>query len=514
VAYDEDLQRGIRDLEEILQRLDDRAKNEQWVKENAPPGAPSRIKDAIVGNFEQPKAAPPPQEPPAPTPEPEPEPLPAPLPEPVPPPALQAQPVKLPPVEIPALKQPAPVDFTAPLPVPAPEPAEPLVKAATPLPTDGPPPLPEIKDLPAFLQPKAEPLLPQPKPAPAPKPARKRFVINRTIIILFCTGLAAAGGAYQLFINSAAQRYARAGKLVQNARNSEAISAYSRIITLYPRSIEAAYSQYAIADIKALQGDPQTAIEYYEHYLVAAPDKDPKIASARFKIAGLKLKEDMLGDAEFLYQNAAIQASEYAGEATAQVAKIKAVNAGLADAKKLIAKAPDKAVEAYTAIAAEHPKYAPALAGLEEARKALAAYNARPVKKRVPAPTPALIKSRIKAALTKNLQPPAPAAAPKTQAEICAPVWAAEQVQGSLSADMMFTKVKNNCDDLRQRLDACKEARDAVMALQGVPPEARVQMEQEIDPDWTLAKQVEQDDRVRKNYETRHCAELLKSTHN
>ncbi|MBI5744142.1 MAG: hypothetical protein HY952_06305 [Elusimicrobia bacterium] len=512
MAYDEDLQRGIRDLEEILQRLDDRVKNEQWVKENAPPGAPSRIKDAIVGNFEQPKAAPPPQEPPAPAPTPGPELLPAPLPEPVPPPALQAQPVTLPvspvqakpsplpPVKISALKQPAPIETPAPLPAPAP-PA-------------GPPPLPEIKDLPAFLQPKAEPLLPQPKPAPAPKPARKRFVINKTIIILFCTGLAAAGGVYQLMLNSAASRYAHAGKLVKDARNSEAISAYSRIITLYPRSIEAAYSQYAIGDIKALQGDPQTAIEYYEHYLVAAPDKDPKIASARFKIAELKLKEDMLGDAEFLYQNAAIQASEYAGEATAQVAKIKAVTAGLADAKKLVAKAPDKAVEAYTAIVGAHPKYAPALAGLEEARKALAAYNARPVKKRVPAPTPALIKSRIKAALTKNLQPPAPAAAPKTQAEICAPVWAAEQVQGSLSADMMFTKVKNNCDDLRQRLDACKEARDAVMALQGVPPEARVQMEQEIDPDWTLAKQVEQDDRIRKNYETRHCAELLKSTHN
>lgn len=52
------------------------------------------------------------------------------------------------------------------------------------------------------------------------------------------------------------------------------------------------------------------------------------------------------------------------------------------------------------------------------------------------------------------------------------------------------------------------------MALQGVPPEARLAMELEIDPDWTLAKQIDQDNKIRSNYENRGCAELLKTFHN
>ena len=532
MAHDEDLEQGLRNLEEILQRLDNRVKDAQWVKENAPPEAPARIKEAIIENFPQPKAVPPPAEPPAPEPAPAPEVTPAPEPAPAPAPApatamLPAyaplpQPV-LPPVEIPPL-------VSAPKPAPEPEPA-PMPKLVSP------PALPEIKDLPVFLQqpgPEPRPALlepaPEPLPTPAPKPARKPFAINKTAVIILCAVLASSGAAYQLFINSAAQRYKQAGRLVERARNTEAISAYSRIITRYPRSIEAAYSHYGIGDIKALQGDSQGAIASYEDYMVAAPDKDPKLASARFKVAELHFKEDRLADADYLYQNPVVRESDLAGRAEERVKEIAAVNARLAEAKKLIAKAPNKAVEAYSAVVAERPKYAAALAGLEEARAALAAYNGRPVAKRPAAkkPAPTLTKSALKAALTKADSPapkpaqkaapkpaaeqkPAAAPSPKAQFETCSAIWDAEKAQPQLSADQIFTKMKLRCDDLKQRLDACREAREDVMALQGVPPEARVAMELEIDPDWTLAKQLEQDKKIMQRYEDRRCAELLKT---
>jgi len=527
VAYDEDLEHGLRNLEEILQRLDNRVKDAQWVKEHASPETPARIKEAIIENFPQPKAAPPPAEPPVAE-----IPAYAPLPQPVPEPVIERT-------------VPPPAEIPAPVTEPAPEPAKPPeteIKVPQPLPKLEPPALPSLKDLPAFLQKAAEPLpepeaepppAAEPEPAPLTKPARKPFVINRTAVIVIGAVLAAAGVGYQLTINSAKYRYAAAGELVKKARNAEAISAYSRIITKYPRSLEAAYSAYAIGDIKAVQGDIPAAIEHYENYLVAAPDKDPRIASARFKIAELELKDDRLADAEYLYQNAAIQASEHSKQAAERVDQIRAVKAQLAEAKKLVAKTPAKAVEAYSAVVAAHPKYDQAIAGLQEARDALAAANRRPAAKRRPTPKPkappALTKSSLKAALTTPPKPApfAPAAtgatvakpevtgnAPPGQAETCPMVWLVEQAQGQLSADMMFTKVKFKCDELKQKIDACKEAREAVMALQGVPPEARLAMELEIDPDWTLAKQTAEDDRVRKNYETRGCAALLKSLAN
>lgn len=413
-----------------------------------------------------------------------------------------------------------------------------------------PPALPELKDLPVFLQePKLEarPLAkleapPEPLPIPAPVPAepliepkpapaapRKPFKISRTAIILFCAGLAAAGTAYQLFHNSAGQRYARAGRLVEQARNAEAISAYSRIITLYPRSLEAAYSHYAMGDIKALQGDIPAAIGHYEDYMVAAPDKDPKLASSRFKVAELHLKEGRLDDAEYLYQNPVVRESDLAGRAGERVKEIQALKARLAEAKKLIKKSPAKAVEEYTAVLAEQPKYAAALQGLDEARQALAAANNRPAPRKLapppkPKPQPAQAAAQPKPPAPKPAPPPpapaAPAATPppaaarntpQGQGEACAPIWRAEQSGGRLDADQMFAKVKYDCDGLRQKLEVCKEARDAVMALQGVPPEARVTMEQELDPEWTLAKQLAQDEQIRKRYQDRGCAALLKA---
>jgi len=343
VAYDADLENGIRNLEEVLYRLEDRVKNAAWVKEHAPADAPSRIKEAITESFPQPKFVPPPAAPP----------VMAPPPAPVAPPA------------------PAPVEIPVIAPVPAPKAAEPPPKA----------PVPVVK----APEPKPAPVL---APAPAAKPAKKPFVLNKTAVIIVCAGLAVAGIAYQLILNSPKSRYARAGQLVLKARNTEAISAYSRIIAQHPGSIEAAYSHYAIGDIKALQGNPLEAIEQYERYMVAAPDKDEKLASARFKVAELELKEDLLADAEYLFQNAAIQASDYATRAADRVAQIRAVKARVAEANKLMARSPAKAVEAYTAVLAEHPKYAAALAGLEKARKALAAANARPARRRAPAAKP------------------------------------------------------------------------------------------------------------------------------
>jgi hypothetical protein len=258
--------------------------------------------------------------------------------------------------------------------------------------------------------------------------------------------------------------------------------------------------------------------------MVAAPDKDPKLASARFKVAELHLKEDRLSDADYLYQNPVVRESELAARAAERVKEIQAIKARLEEGKKLIAKSPDKAVAALTALAAERPKYADALAALEEARDALAAANRRPVAKRTVKKPPVV--SKLKAALTKPpaAKAPAPAKAPekaaekapapKTPAEACGPIWKTEGNNGELTADMMFAKVKFGCDALRQQVDDCKIARDEVMALQGVPPEARVTMQLEIDPDWTLSKQIEQDDRARKNYETRNCAALLKSLAN
>ncbi len=334
MAYDQDLEKGIHDLEEILQRLDNRAKNVDWLKENAPVDAPNRIKEAITESFPQPKFVPPPALPPAPTPPPAP---PAPVPSPI-----EAPKAALPPPIAPA----------------------PVIKA------------PEPKPVPAAAV------------APVIKPAKKPFVLNKTAVIVICAGLAVAGGAYQLILNSPKSRYARAGQLVLKARSTEAISAYSKIIAQSPGSIEAAYSQYAIGEIKAQQGDPLEAIEQFERYLVAAPDSDAKRASALFKIAEIKFKEDMLADADYLFQNKAVQASDYASRAADRVNQIKAVKARLAEANKLMARSPGKAVEAYTAVVAEHPKYDPALTGLEEARKALAAANARPARRRAQAAKP------------------------------------------------------------------------------------------------------------------------------
>lgn len=518
MADDDDLWQGIHNLEEILSRLDDRASNLKWLKEHAPQHAPAKLKQDIVDSFPPPKDVPPaaaPVEPPAP------EPAPAPVPEldKIAEDFFDGKPefLKEPqskPAEPPVKVQEQPVKAQEP-PLKAQEPAkvqEPPVKAKE--------PPAKVKEPPAKVrEPQAQPA----EQKPAVKPAGKPFALNTNKVIFFLTGLAIAVGGYQLTLNSAAHRYAQAGRLVEKARNAEAISAYSKIITQYPRAIEAAYSEYAIGDIKAVQGDAPAAIEHYEHYLVAAPPGDARIASARFKIAELEYKNDDFPNAEFLYQNAAIQASDLAAQAAARVSQIRAVKAQLADAAKLIPKSPDKAVEAYTAVLAAHPRLAAAQAGLEAARKALEEAKARPAARRKAAPKPApreLTKSVFKAALGGTA--PAPAGKPaarqpasvKAQFDACNAVWMTEKMQGQLDADMIFSKVNNNCDALKQKLTACKDAQEEVKAMEGVTPAARTLMEQEVNPDWTLARQLEEDKKVQKRYDDLHCADLLKAVPN
>lgn len=518
MAYDEDLQKGIHDLEEILYRLDDRAKNLQWVKEHAPENASEKIKQNIANNFPPPRHFPPAAEPPIAAPV-APVEIPVIAPEPAPkaavPPAKKPAPV----IKAPEAK-PVPAAPAIKTPEPKPAAAAPVIKPAEP-PVKKPEPAvkPPEKAAPPVLAPVAaakEAAAPPIELKPAGKPAKKPFVPSKKTVILSCLGLAIAGAGYLLVFNSVAHRYAQAGLLVKAARNSEAVSAYSRIITQYPGTPEAADSEFAIGDIKAVQGDNPGAIAHYEQYLLAAPAGDARIAQARFKIAELEYKDDNLPDAEFLYQNAAIQASGYAKQAAERVSQILAVKARVAAAQKLVARAPGKAVEAYSAVLAEHPKLAAAITGLEEARKALAA-----AKDRREARAGVRVKRAVKAPPVKSVPGTAPvkpadsaagkaAMYTKEQLDSCNSVWMTETMQGQLDADMIVAKVKYDCDALKDNLAVCKEAREDTKAMQGLTPEARARMEQEIIPDWTVEKQVAQDKRTLKTYQDRRCADLFK----
>ena len=324
--------KGIRNLEEILQRLDDRAQNRQWLKEHAPQPAPD--------NGETKKAGPLPVK--------------AAGPESAPADIASVKPAETPAVIPPVTPiTPAPI---ADMPVKAPEPA--------------------VK----YIEPKINPEKIAPpvlgiRPA---SPVKKASALNKNALIFFCLGLAVAGGVvYQFAFNSAKARYAQAGRLVKTARNAEAISAYTRIAELYKSSPEAAYSQFAIGEIKAVQGNLTEAIKRYEKYLVAAPAGDAKVAEAKFRIAEIEFKQANFPDAEFMYQNADIRASAYAERAADRVKQIQAVKTQIAGARKLLAKDPAKAVEALAAVLAAYPGLKAAAAGLEDAQKALAAANAR-----------------------------------------------------------------------------------------------------------------------------------------
>jgi len=350
VANDKDLHEGLLNLEEILHRLDARAKSLELLKERAPRPAPDKG-EPMREEPQLPKTTPPEATPPAA--------LPAYKPEPVAPYKRIEIPEFIPPVKPVAVPPPAPVAAppVIPPPVKAPEPA---VKA------------PE----PAKIPEKAVP--PPAEPKAVIKPAKKAFVLNKTVLIFFCLGLAIAGGAYyQLTVNSAKARYAQAGKLVKSARLAEAVTAYTRITEVYKGSPEAAYSQYAIGDIKSVQGDLHEAINRYEKFLLAAPDKDAKVPQAKFNIAEIEFKQNNYADAEFMYNNPDIKASAYAKQAADRVIQIKAVKAQAAEARKLMARDPARAAAAFSALLTAYPGLKAAADGLAEAQAALAAANTR-----------------------------------------------------------------------------------------------------------------------------------------
>ena len=561
MVHDEDLEEGLRRLEEIIYKLDERSKDTQWLKEHAPAPVAESVKNAITGKAplfehappaEEPKPAelPPPavspdaqaglppalpEEPVSIAPElpaaiepPAPEPLPLPpLPEPEPLPIPEPEPLPIPEPEPPApVPAPRPEPEPEPLPIPQPEPA-PVQQAAPVLPAPAPIPVPVPAPAPAPAP------APVPAPAPAaaaPKPAKKPFIPLKIAVFLGVLAAALGYGGYKLYTNSAAYRYRQAGELAAAARNAEALSAYSRILTQYPRTPEAADSQYAIAEIKAAQGDGDAAIEHYERFLVAAPDNDPKIAAARFKIAEIKFKRGDLQDAWFLYQNAAVQASSYAKQAADRVTWIEALKKQVADAQKIAAKDPAKAAEAFTAALAAYPNYPPAVKGLADARAALDAAAARkartqrraakPPKPAAPKPVAAAPakppKPVTKLVPEKPAPPPAPAApakaalpATKEQLEACNGIWMTEKM-GQLDADMIFAKIKNNCDAIKADVAACEDLQDEVKSIRALKAEDRALMEQEIDPDWTLAKQQDRDKKTLKSYADRNCEAMLK----
>lgn len=494
MPYDEDLQNGLRNLQEILSRLDDRADNIKWVKEHAPADAPDRIKEAIVDNFPQPKAVPPPAEPPV----------------------QQPQAVEPPaPVEIPALIHTAPAETPLIIPEPAPQP----------------PIMPAVPELPAFLAPVAaaketlppapEPLpAVEPQPLPAVKPAKKPIAVSRSAVIMFCTGLAIAGAiAYQFTVNNAKARYARAGELVKAARNTEAISAYTRIISLYNGSPEAAYSQLAIGDIKAVLGDNAGAIERYEKYLLAAPAGDAKVPEAKFKIAEIEFKDANFTDADFMYNSPDIRTSGYAKQAADRISLIKAVNDLIAGARKLAPKNPAKAVETLTTVLAAYPGLKAAADGLEEAQKALAAANGRPAARHAARAAKPITARAPKPVRAKPAPAPGKAATAtaktgaytKEQFNICNSVWMMEKIQGRLDAPTAAAGQENDCGALKENMTACKGMQEEYKAVQNLKPEARALIEQETNPDWTAAKQIEQDKKTLKAYQTHRCAEMIKT---
>ena len=395
---DDEIRKGIRNLEEILQRLDDQAQNLQWRKEHAPESPKIKHSEPLPPVIRVPVAAP-----------------------------VETAPEKPAETPVPVLPA-APV---APAPI-----AEPPVKAPTPI----------LTALPPIEVPKAAAVLPV-APAPAVKPAKRPFAFKKKLLVFLGLGLAIAGAAYQLTMNSAKAHYAKAGLLVKEARPTAAISAYTQIIAGHAGSLEAAYSQFAIAEIKAAQGDLPGAIERYEKYLVAAPEGDAKAPQAKFNIAEIEFRQGNLPEAEYMYNN--LRASAYAKEAADRLAQIKAVNAQVAGARKLMAKDPAKAVETFAAVLAAYPDLKAAAAGLEEAKKALAAANGRPAFRKARANKPRAPKSvRARPAPA----PGKPAVFSKEQRDACNAVWMMEKIQGRLDADSAAAKTANNCDALKESM--------------------------------------------------------------
>lgn len=483
MAHDEDLEEGLRKLEEILYRLDERSRDARWVKEHAPAQVAESVKRAIAGEAQlfpsaRPAAAP----------------------------AVTAAAAAV--AELPdTAQQPAPL----PAPVPPPEPP--------PLPA----PAPRQPEPPAEAVP-APALAPTPNTAPAVKPAAKRSFPLKTVGLVLTLAAAAAGGAYLFIYSGPEAGLERAAQLARTARHTEAISAYSRIIARYSGRPAAARGNFAIAEIKAAQGDAPSAIEYYERYLVAAPDGDPQIAEARFKIGDIKFGLGNYEDALFLYENAAVQASGYAARAADKAAGIKAMKEKTAAAQKLLPKNPAAAAELFSAVLAGYPAYQPAAKGLEEARAAAQkpgrgvktppAATPPAVKSQPAAPAPAPVKKAARPAVAKppkQAQPSPEALAAAGRIKDCTPVWAVEKAGGQLSPEQEAAKAAGGCAALKADMEACGRLQQEIRVIRGFKLADRLLLEQSIDPDMTAEKMQESDSKRLGDYAALNCDRLIKN---
>ncbi|MHB0996209.1 MAG: tetratricopeptide repeat protein [Elusimicrobiales bacterium] len=447
MAHDEDLEEGLRKLEEILYRLDERSRDARWVKEHAPAQVAESVKRVITGEAQLfPSARPAPAAP-----------------------AVTAAAAAV--AELPDTAQ-----QPAPLPAPVPPPSMPAA------------PAPRQPEPPAEAVP-APAIAPTPNTATAVKPAAKRSFPLKTVGLVLTLGAAAAGGAYLFIYSGPEAGLERAAQLARTARHTEAISAYSRIIARYSGRPAAARGNFAIAEIKAAQGDAPAAIEYYERYLVAAPDGDPQIAEARFKIGDIKFGLGNYEDALFLYENSAVQASGYAARAAEKAAGIKAMKEKTA-AARAAAQKPGRGAKTPRAAKPPAVKSMPAAPAPAPAKKAARPAAAKPPKQ-------------------AQLSPEALAAAGRIKD--CTPVWAVEKAGGQLSPEQEAAKAAGGCAALKADMEACGRLQQEIRVIRGFKLADRLLLEQSIDPDMTAGKMQESDSKRLGDYAALNCDQLIKN---
>lgn len=467
---DDDLNEGIRNIEEVLQRLEKRAYDAELLKDFPKP-APAPKPETVISEPPPPKPAEPPAEEPGPEPEPE-------------PPVVQ-QNIEQPPISGPeseAVKTETPAEAPA-------EEARPGIQ-----------PTPQNTEQP-------------PEDGPAEAVVIKTGSKVKTLA-LFCLGLTAAAAIYQFGFNSSRYRFKQASRLEQIGDKTSALAAYQRLVLNYPGSAEAAASQFSIGTIQAAQGEPGAA-ESYEKFLRASRAGDAKIPEAKFRLAELRFKDGDFFVAGNLYSAADVLASEYSQKALERLGQIKTARAQVAEAKKQIAVDPAKAVTAFSAVLASYPGYAEAKAGLEEARNK----QLSPVKKgRAAAPPKAAARKDLARSILmtnrKHLGDRAPGASLKTapvkdRYAACYPVWLAEKNQAGLDAGLVAKKNDYACDALKESVTACERSQATTRAIKAQTAEERAAKVRSVVPDWTVQKQESLDKKMLKLYEENQCAELL-----
>ena len=186
-------------------------------------------------------------------------------------------------------------------------------------------------ELPAVQQAAEQPPVSGPEKAVVKRAAGLKL---KTLVVL-CLGFTVAAAVYQFGFNSSKYRLKQASKLEQSGDKKNAIAAYERLIWKYPATEEAAASRYAIGNIKSERGEPG-AIEDYRKFLSMAPAGDPKIADAKFKIAEIRFNEGAFSEAAKSYADMDIRTSDHSQKAAERLSQIKAVEAQAAAAQNQI----------------------------------------------------------------------------------------------------------------------------------------------------------------------------------